>query len=81
MAIITTRQTCVSPINIVFYEPNKYSVHAEKDAIQKIKNKNILKKCKIFIGKITDDKISIATPCDMCCNLLKKYCVEKICAF
>ncbi len=67
----------------VFYEPNKYSTHAEKDAIQKVKNKNILKDCKIYIIKLkyTDDgteEIKQAIPCDMCTKLLKKYGVTKI---
>lgn len=62
----------------VFYEAYKYSQHAEKDAIQKVRNKNILKKCKIYIIKVKNDEIEQAVPCPMCCNLLKKYKVEKI---
>lgn len=77
--VIITKQAIVFQINIVFYELNKYSVHAENEAIRKIKNKNILKECKIFIGKITNGEISQATPCDMCNKLLKKYGVKKIC--
>jgi uncharacterized LabA/DUF88 family protein len=34
------------------YETNKYSIHAEKDAIQKIKDKSILRDCKIYIIRI-----------------------------
>ena len=34
------------------YESNKYSIHAEKDAIQKVKNKSIFKFCKIYIIRI-----------------------------
>lgn len=63
----------------VFYELNKYSIHAENDAIRKIKNKNILKDCKIYIGKINGGVIIQAIPCDMCNKLLKKYGVKKIC--
>lgn len=62
----------------VFYEAYKYSVHAEKDAIMKIKDKNILKKCKIYIIKIKNNEIENAIPCPMCCNLLKKYGIKKI---
>jgi cytidine deaminase len=62
----------------VFYEPYKFSTHAEKDAIMKIKNKNILKKCKIYIIKIKNNKIENAIPCSMCCNLLKKYGIKKV---
>lgn len=79
LVLITTRQAIAFQTNIVFYEPNKYSVHAENEAIRKIKNKNILKHCKIFIGKITDGEITQALPCEMCNKLLKKYGVKKIC--
>lgn len=64
----------------VFYEAYKYSQHAEKDAIRKVRNKNILKKCKFYIIKVKNNEIEQATPCQMCCNLLKKYKVEKIAA-
>jgi tRNA(Arg) A34 adenosine deaminase TadA len=66
-------------IDSVFYEPNKYSTHAEKDAIRKIKNKSILKKCKIYIIKVKNNEVVQATPCQMCCGLLKKYNITKIC--
>lgn len=77
--IIITRRTLVLAIERVFYEPNKFSIHAENDAIKKIKNKNILKECKIFIGKIINGELEQALPCQMCCDLLKKYGVSKIC--
>ncbi len=57
----------------VFYEPNKYSCHAEKDAIIKVKNKNILKNCKIYIGRIKYGRLEEASPCKMCQKLLNKY--------
>jgi|UniRef100_A0A6C0EEG8 deoxycytidylate deaminase len=66
------------------YQPNRYSIHAEKNAIQKIKNKNLLKECKIYIIRIkkSDDNISYGleqgVPCNMCNNLLKKYNLTKI---
>ena len=63
----------------VFYELNKYSIHAENEAIRKIKNKNILKECKIYIGKINGGEITQGFPCDMCNKLLKKYGVKKMC--
>jgi cytidine deaminase len=44
----------------------------------KIKDKNILKKCKIYIIKIKNNQIENATPCQMCNDLLKKYEVKKI---
>ena len=58
------------------YESNKYSIHAEKDAIQKIKNKNILKYCKIYVIRITDNidnTIENSCSCNMCSDLIKKY--------
>lgn len=62
----------------VFYEPNKYTCHAEKDAIKKVRNKYILKDCKVYIGRIKNNKLEPATPCEMCKKLLKKYGVKKI---
>jgi cytidine deaminase len=55
------------------YECNKYSIHAEKHAIMKIKNKNILKYCKIYIIKIKNNDIEDGIPCPMCYHLLNKY--------
>ena len=60
------------------YECNKFSIHAEKDAIQKIKNKNILQYCKIYIVKMKDGKLEKGIPCPMCYNLLNKYKINKI---
>ena len=60
------------------YESNKYSIHAEKDAIMKIKNKNILQYCKIHIVKIKNGKLEQGIPCPMCYNLLQKYNINKI---
>jgi len=74
-----TSTMLVSIKRIVFYESNKYSTHAELDAIRKIKNKNILRECKIVIGKINNNNIEQGIPCDMCTNLLKKYGIKKIC--
>ena len=65
----------------IFYETNKYSIHAEKDAIMKIKNKSILPQCHIYIGKIKNNKLELAMPCPVCTNLLSKYKIKKICNF
>ena len=64
--------------NSIIYECNKHSIHAEKDAIMKIKNKTILKNCKIYIIKIKDNYIEKGIPCPMCYNLLHKYNIYKI---
>ena len=61
------------------YENNKHTVHAEKDAIRKIKNKNILKYCKVYIIKVKNNELEQGIPCPMCNNLLKKYNITKIC--
>jgi len=60
------------------YETNRYSIHAEKDAIMKIKDKNILQYCKIYIVTIKNNKLEKGYPCPMCYNLLKKYNMNKI---
>ena len=64
-------------VHSVFYEPYKYSIHAEKDAIMNVKNKKILNKCKIVIVKISDGKIINCDPCKMCKNLICKYKITK----
>jgi deoxycytidylate deaminase len=60
------------------YIPNKYSIHAEKDAILKIKDKSVLKNCKIYVIRLKNPRSkSIITEngvmCDMCNHLIKKY--------
>jgi cytidine deaminase len=58
---------------LVFYEPNKFSVHAEREAIMNVKDKAILKECKIVIIRISNGKVTETTPCTMCSKLLNKY--------
>jgi cytidine deaminase len=65
-------------LHSVFYEPYKYSIHAEKSAIMNIKNKKILNKCKMVIIKITKGKITTCGPCKMCKELLNKYKITNI---
>lgn len=77
LVIIAALSTVVKTIS-VFYEPNKYSCHAERDAIIKLNNKHILKDCKIYIGRIKYGKLENAAPCQMCSDLLKKYGVKKV---
>jgi deoxycytidylate deaminase len=61
------------------YEPYKYSTHAEQDAISKIKNKNILNRCKIYIIKLDKlNNVKSAIPCPVCYKLLNKYKITKI---
>ncbi len=63
----------------VFYEPYKYGIHAEKNAIMNVKNKSLLSSSKIVIVRLADGKIVQAKPCEMCQNLLNKYKISKIC--
>jgi deoxycytidylate deaminase len=61
------------------YQHNKYSIHAERDAIMKIKDKSILKYCKIYSIRINNElNIHQGIPCDMCNKLLNKYNLTKI---
>jgi deoxycytidylate deaminase len=64
---------------IIFYESNKYSIHAEQSAIYKIKNKNIIKYCKIYIIKLdSNNNVCPASPCDMCQSLICKSKIKTI---
>ena len=75
--IIDTSPSCIYQ-GVVFYVPNKYTIHAEKDAIRKIKDKTILPNCKIYIGKIINNELCYCGPCEMCSNLMQKYNCDKI---
>jgi len=63
------------------YENNKYSVHAEQNAINKIRNKLLLCKCTIYIIRlknlneitIDNNNIELGIPCEACNNLINKY--------
>ncbi len=59
--------------SLVFYEPYKHSIHAELSAIMSVKNKNLLRYCKIYVVKITNGEIRGAIPCHKCEKLLIKY--------
>lgn len=67
--------------NIAFYESDFISCsnHAEYNTIIKIKNKHILKFCKIIIIKKSGDLLNTHTlfdnhdPCEKCKKILNKY--------
>lgn len=65
--------------NSVFYEAYKHSIHAERNAIMNVKNKNLLPFSKIVIVRLKDGMVVQAQPCEMCQNLLSKYKVSKVC--
>jgi hypothetical protein len=62
-------------MNSVFYEANKYTVHAERCCImnREYKSKKILNKCKMIVVKITKGEPKITGCCDMCTKLVNKY--------
>ena len=45
-----------------------------------VKDKSMLANSKLIVIKITDNKVSFTTPCDMCQKLLNKYKVQRICS-
>jgi len=61
------------------YEANKHSIHAERNAIRQVKDKHILKYCRIYIIKMKNNEIENGLPCKMCNDLLKKYNITRIC--
>ena len=66
-------------INIAFYEPNKYTIHAEQSCIQKCKDKTIIRKCKLIIVKIDkNNNIINCKPCSMCNHIINKYKVRRV---
>ncbi len=66
-------------LNSVFYEAYKYGIHAEKQAIMSVRNKNLLSESKIIIVRLNNGSIVEAKPCVKCQNLLDKYKLSKIC--
>ena len=80
-AIIIHRNKILSiGINRFNYSYNKkYTIHAEENAISKIKNKTILKNCKMYLIKKTiSNKIIDCNPCLNCFKILNKYKLNKI---
>ena len=64
---------------LCIFEVNKYSIHAEKDAIMSVKDKTLLPESRIIIIKIRSGKIDDTIPCEMCRKLLNKYKISRIC--
>ena len=51
-----------------------HSIHAERSAIMSVKNKNLLRYCKIYVVKINNNgEITGAIPCINCEKLLCKH--------
>jgi len=66
----------------VFYEANKYSVHAEQSCISKCKNKKILKKCKMILVCLDGDGgLRECKSCEMCRRIIDKYGVKRVVSY
>ena len=59
----------------VFYEANKYTVHAERCCLmnREYKTKKLLNKCKMIVVKITNGEAEVTGCCEMCTRLVNKY--------
>lgn len=68
------------PIQKLFADkPEKDFIHAEIDAIVKVKNKDILKECSIHVLRLTKgNRIGNSKPCLGCMNALNHYGIKKI---
>lgn len=77
MVTIITNAIKISIRRSVFYEVNKYTVHAEIDCIRKVDRK-ILKKSILFVVKINNSEIISSKPCKSCEKAIRKYSLPKI---
>ena len=84
MVLIITNVTGLENKSIVFYEINKYTIHAEQDCIMKFKkkfgnNNKILKRSTLIIVKLNrSSKIVECMPCKMCKKIIQKYQIQKV---
>ena len=61
------------------YLPNVYSIHAEQDCINKVKNKTLLKKSILILVCLgSGNKLKSCEPCCMCSHIIKKYKIRKV---
>jgi len=61
-------------------DQERYSYHAERNAIISIKNHRfILKQCKVYIIRIDNQgNVYPAIPCELCCKFLKRNGIKGI---
>ena len=64
--------------NSVFYEANKYSIHAEQDCIRNCPDKNIIKKCTMILVKLYKEKVKLCHPCHKCIDIINKYKLKRL---
>jgi cytidine deaminase len=70
---------CGGYIISVFYEPNKYSIHAEVACLMNCKRKSLIPKATMYIIKLaTKELTKQCMPCDSCKKFIKKYKVRRI---
>lgn len=62
---------------IVFYETNRYSIHAEVACLISCKYKNLIPKSIMYIVKIHEGEPKIWTPCSSCLKFIQKYKVKR----
>lgn len=67
------------PIQKLFADkPEKDCIHAEIDAIVKVKDKDILKECELYVLRLTKgNRIGNSKPCAGCMNALSYYGIKK----
>ena len=82
--VIVYRNTVLSSgYNYYINFANKYSVHAELDAIHKVKNKyKVLPHCELYVVRISNlsnnTELKCSKPCEMCSNIIKKYNIKEV---
>lgn len=60
-----------------------YSIHAEADAISKIKHdKKLLSKCDLYVVRIGKDSmgnpLKLSKPCQSCADLISECCIRRV---
>lgn len=60
------------------HHPDVQTIHAEVDAILRVRKKIDLTGCKIFIAKLgRNGEVGNSAPCDMCRGALKSYGIKR----